>query len=132
MARRAWLSQQRSGYLLAPPRRAGEQWAVRWNNQLNRLWYGFISHRRKAYPLTIQIDWNCFFRMHLQPGRLPIGDVLAIGWKLLQFSRRGEQRRWRDLTNDKHIEQTVVDACARSDLDTAAGLAAIPNDCHRP
>jgi hypothetical protein len=22
--------------------------------------------------------------MHLQPGRLPIGDVLAIGWKLLQ------------------------------------------------
>src|SRR6266704_3034137 len=60
--------------------------------------------------------------MHLQPGRLPIGDILAVGWKLLQFSRRGEQRCRRDLTNDKHIEQTVVDPCMGSDLDTAARL----------
>src|SRR4030095_10378743 len=70
--------------------------------------------------------------MHFQPGRLPIGDILAIGWKLLQFSRGGEQRRWGDLTNDKHIEQTVVDACMGSDLDAAARLAPISADCHRP
>src|SRR5882757_2581033 len=70
--------------------------------------------------------------MHLQPRRLPIGDILAICWELLQFSRGSEQRSWRDLTNDKHIEQTVVDACTGSDLNTAARLAPIPNDCHRP
>src|SRR5512132_2575811 len=70
--------------------------------------------------------------MHLQPGRLPIGDILAVGWKLLQFSGGSEQRRWRDLTNNKHIEQTVVDLCTRSDLDTAASLAPVPDDCHRP
>src|SRR4029077_14226850 len=64
-------------------------------------------------------------------GRLPIGDILAIGWKLLQFSRGGEQRAWGDLKNDKHIEQTVVDACTRSELETAARLAAVPNDCYR-
>ena len=61
--------------------------------------------------------------MHFQPGRLPIGVILAICWKLLQFSRGGEQRRWRDLTNDKHIEQTVVDPCTWSDLDAAPRLA---------
>jgi hypothetical protein len=66
---------------------------------------------------------HCFFRMQFQPGRLPIEDILAIGWKLLQFSRGGEQRRWRDLTNDKHIEQTVDDPCTWSDLDAAARLA---------
>src|SRR4030095_9638333 len=81
---------------------------------------------------TIQVDWNCFFRMHLQPRRLPIGDILAIGWKLLQFSRCGEQWRWRDRTKDKHIEQTVVDACAGCDLDPAASLAPVPDDRHRP
>lgn len=70
--------------------------------------------------------------MHLQPGRLPIGDILAIRWKLLQFSRGGEQRGRRDLANDKHIKQTVVDACTGSDLDTTARLASVPNDCHRP
>src|SRR6266550_1285701 len=69
--------------------------------------------------------------MHLQPGRLPIGDILAVGWKLLQFSRRSEQRCRRDLTNDKHIEQTVVDPCMGSDLDAAARLASIPDDCYR-
>src|SRR5690349_20631358 len=69
--------------------------------------------------------------MRLQPRRLPIGDIFAIGWKLLQFPRRSEQRRWRDLTNDKHIEQTVVDECTGSDLDTAASLAPVPNDCYR-
>ena len=69
--------------------------------------------------------------MHLQPGRLPIGDILPIGWKLSQFSRRSEQRRRGYLTNYKHIEQTVVDACSRSDLDAAARLASIPHDCHR-
>src|SRR5437762_458957 len=68
--------------------------------------------------------------MHLQPGCLPIGNIFAIGWKLLQFSRRGEQRRWRDRTNHKHIKQAIVDACARSDLDTTACLPPIPYDCH--
>src|SRR5438445_714422 len=34
------------------------------------------------------------------------------------------------MTNDKHIEQTVVNTCAGSDLDTAARLAAIPDDRH--
>src|SRR5206468_9201751 len=69
--------------------------------------------------------------MHLQPRRLPVGDILAIGWKLLQFSRRGEQGRGRDLTNEKHIEQAGVDACTRSELDTATRLAPISDDCYR-
>src|SRR6185369_13996334 len=70
--------------------------------------------------------------MYLQPGRLPIGDVLAIGWKLLQFSRSGKDCGWGDLANDKHIEQTVVDACTGSDLHTAASLAPVADNCHRP
>src|SRR5690349_10045423 len=70
--------------------------------------------------------------MHLHPRRLPIGDVFAIGWKPLQFSRRGKQRSWQDLTNDEHVEQTIVDARAGSELDAAASLAAISDDCHRP
>src|SRR6476660_7520879 len=69
--------------------------------------------------------------MHLQPRRLAIGDIFAIGWKLLKLTRGGEQRCGRDLANDKNIEQAVVDACARSDLDTAPGLPPISNDCHR-
>src|SRR6266480_3989174 len=70
--------------------------------------------------------------MDLQPGRLPIGDILAIPWELFQLSSRRQQRCRRDLTNDKHIEQSVVDPCTWSDLDTAARLAPVPNDCHRP
>src|SRR5215467_6728162 len=69
--------------------------------------------------------------MHLQPGRLPIGDILTIGWQLLQFSRGGEQCCRRNLTNDKHIEQTVVDACAGSDLDAPASLSPISDDRHQ-
>ena len=65
--------------------------------------------------------------MHFQPGRLPVGDVFSVRWKLLQFSRGGQQCRCRDLTNDEHIEQTVVDACMGSDLDTAASLPPIPD-----
>src|ERR1041385_7887741 len=34
------------------------------------------------------------------------------------------------MTNGQHIEQTVVDACAGSDLHAAARLASIPDDCH--
>src|SRR5262245_54641031 len=70
--------------------------------------------------------------MHLQPGRLPIGDILAIRRKLLQFPRGCEQCGWRDLTNDEHIQQTVVDACAGSDLDTAARLTPVPDNRHWP
>ena len=111
--------------------RCESNWQFGGTISLIALGTGFISDHRKAQWFTIEIDGNCFFGMHFQPGCLPIGDVFAIGWKLLQLSRRGEQRCWRDLTNDKHIEQTVVDACARSDLETAASLPSISDDCHR-
>src|ERR1043166_1758390 len=35
------------------------------------------------------------------------------------------------MSYDKHVEQTVVNTCAGSDLETAPGLAAVPDDCHR-
>ena len=35
------------------------------------------------------------------------------------------------MTNDKYIEQAVVNTCARSDLHTATRLAPIPDDRHR-
>src|SRR4029453_11710134 len=108
-----------------------KQLAVRRKNQLDRLGYGFISDRRKAQRFSIQVDGNCFFRMHLQPGRLPIRNILAIGWKLLQFSRGGEQCGRSDLTNDKYIEKTVVNACPGSELDTAASLPRVPDDGRR-
>src|SRR5262245_33894623 len=70
--------------------------------------------------------------MHLQPRRLPIGDILAIGWKLLQFSRGSEQCCRGDLTDDKYIEQTIVNACTGSDLHASASLTPVADNCHRP
>ena len=46
-------------------------------------------------------------------------------------TRRSEQGRWRDLTNQKHIEQTIINACTGSDLDPATRLAAVADDCYR-
>src|SRR5262245_57099495 len=69
--------------------------------------------------------------MNLQPGSLSIRDILTIGWQLLQFSRSGEQCRRRNLANDKHIEQPIVDACAWSDLDAPARLSPISDDRHQ-
>src|SRR5205807_2753357 len=35
------------------------------------------------------------------------------------------------MTNHKHIEQTIVNTCARRDLDAPASLASIADNCHR-
>src|ERR1051325_5669883 len=69
--------------------------------------------------------------MQLYPRGLEIGYVLAIGWKLVQFSSRSEQRRRRDLTNYKHVQQPVVNVCTRSDLDAAPCLPPVAHNCHR-
>src|SRR5262252_4938210 len=69
--------------------------------------------------------------MDFSPRGLPIRDVLAIGRKLLQLSRRSKQRARRDMTYDQHIKQTVVNKCAGSGMETAARLTPVPDNRHR-